>query len=394
MAPLGSAKAPLNTNAASDSAKDEKPSLATDGQGNWVCAWSSAGAAGFGSDQDIMVAHSTNNGTTWSAPAPLNTNAAGDVGSDGSPRLLTDGQGRWISTWLTTNYGGDWDIAYAISTDLGVTWNPPTPVNTNAYSDSPSIDDGSNSIAFDTDKKGRWITAWSSNNTLGGTIGPNYNIFYAIADFPSPIFMLSKPNGSEVLEGGTDIQIDWSASPALDGSSLRFELWNGQSKVADFGSQWVQAENHPATIYLPLMPEGSNYKIRAISVSYPMIWDESDRPFTIMGTPIAVRQPNGGEVWTPRSRQYIHWETNKRIAGTSVHLELWGEGKKVADLGDSWNENGNLNAAIWVSDVPTGYRYKIRAISVWNPSYWDESDQYFMILNRSAVDAEAWPLFQ
>ena len=177
----------LNTNAASDSGQDDTPSLVADASGNWVCSWNSTDSLGgtIGTDQDILVSRSSNNGATWSAPAALNINATRDISDDMCPKMVTNGQGIWVTVWMTKLWGGDWDIAYSLSGDLGSTWSTPEPVNTNAAADS-SVDSGSAlSLSLATDKHGRWIAAWASNYPLGDT-GSDYDILFARANITSP----------------------------------------------------------------------------------------------------------------------------------------------------------------------------------------------------------------
>ena len=91
----------LNTNAADDAGHDTLPQLTTDGQGTWVAVWESDDALDgtIGTDADILFARSEDDGVTWSAPAPLNTDAAGDSENDASPQLTTDEQGNWVAVW-------------------------------------------------------------------------------------------------------------------------------------------------------------------------------------------------------------------------------------------------------------------------------------------------------
>ena len=58
--------AALNSNASTDSGDDIEPRVTTDGSGNWLAVWESADTLGatVGSDDDIFVAVSTNNGAT------------------------------------------------------------------------------------------------------------------------------------------------------------------------------------------------------------------------------------------------------------------------------------------------------------------------------------------
>ncbi len=173
--------APLNTNASTDFGADVRPRLATDGQGNWVAVWESdENLAGSGTDYDILFARSTNNGAAWTAPAPLNTNAATDTGGDFRARAATDAQGVWLAVWDSTDnligtIGVDSDILVAISTDDGATWSAPAPLNSNAGTDSGA--DEAPDVA--TDGQGNWLVAWASDDSLGGTIETDIDILVA-----------------------------------------------------------------------------------------------------------------------------------------------------------------------------------------------------------------------
>jgi hypothetical protein len=180
-----SAVATLNTNAATDSGTDWYPDIATDGQGRWVAVWESLDTLGdtIDDDNDILVSRSENGGATWTAPAALNTNAAGDAGDDLRPQATTDRQGNWIAVWESTNElspstGGDDDIHFARSTDLGASWTDPAALNSNAATDS-----GDDTIAqLTTDGHGHWIAHWQSLETFGGTLGADHDILYALSE--------------------------------------------------------------------------------------------------------------------------------------------------------------------------------------------------------------------
>ena len=63
--------------------------------------WQSDDSLGgtIGTDWDILVSRSTDAGGTWTAPAPLNTNAASDSGTTVDPQVTTDGAGNWVAVW-------------------------------------------------------------------------------------------------------------------------------------------------------------------------------------------------------------------------------------------------------------------------------------------------------
>ena len=97
-----------------------------DESGRWVAVWDSLDALDgtIGADSDILVARSTDNGATWTQPAPLNTNAASDSSGDINPDVATDGAGNWLAVWRLLG-GTNVDILVARSTDGGATWTPP-----------------------------------------------------------------------------------------------------------------------------------------------------------------------------------------------------------------------------------------------------------------------------
>jgi Neuraminidase (sialidase) len=157
--------APLNSNATSDENSDWTPRLASDGRGNWVAVWSSADSLGdtIGVDRDILVSRSTDNGTSWSTARALNRNAAGDAREDAAPSIASDGTGNWLVIWqawggLSYRDGSDADIAVAYSMDDGASWTDPVHINEHAMSDD--VDDILPSLA--TDGAGHWVATWQS----------------------------------------------------------------------------------------------------------------------------------------------------------------------------------------------------------------------------------------
>jgi hypothetical protein len=176
------APAALNTNAATDSRHDFVVQVTTDGAGNWVAVWDSQDSLGdtIGLEHDILVSRSTNAGVTWTAPVPLNTNAATDSGGDHTPQLTTDGAGNWVAVWdsydsLEGTIGTDGDILVARSPNAGTTWTAPAALNTNAGSDT-----GRDLYAqVTTDGQGTWVSVWQSRDSLGGTIGTDSDILVA-----------------------------------------------------------------------------------------------------------------------------------------------------------------------------------------------------------------------
>ena len=173
--------AALNTNAGTDSGYDRYPQVTTDGAGNWLAVWhSNENLNGAGTDADILVSRSTDNGVIWSAPSALNANATSDSGNDEHPQVTADGGGNWVAVWHSnenlSGAGTDADIVTARSTDNGATWTTPVALNTNAVSDSgydryPQLT---------SDGAGIWLAVWQSNEDLAGS-GTDGDILVALS---------------------------------------------------------------------------------------------------------------------------------------------------------------------------------------------------------------------
>lgn len=178
------APVPLHQFAASDSATDIEPYVATDRDGTWIAVWRSSESFGgvLGNDYDILASRSIDNGATWTAPLPVNSFAATDNSTEFHPQLVNDGAGLWVAMYPSSNtlsgtIGFDLDVLVSRSTDNGASWSPAMVLNTNATTDS-STDEYPKLI---TDGNANWIAVWRSNDTLGGTIGSDYDILFARA---------------------------------------------------------------------------------------------------------------------------------------------------------------------------------------------------------------------
>jgi hypothetical protein len=250
-------RAPLNTNAVTDEGRDETPQVATDRARNWIAVWMSLDSLGgtIGTDWDILVARSTDNGETWTDPEPLNTNAATDSGDDSSPQVTTDGAGHWVAVWdsygdLGGTIGTDRDILVARSADNGQTWTDAGPLNTNAATDSG--DDASPQVT--TDGAGRWIAVWQSYDSLNGTIGTDSDILRARSLDGGATWNSPRPMNSANTDGNigdlhpqitTDGAGNWIAVwQSIDGHTSQGDDWNilvTRRSFAD-GIPWTDPE--------------------------------------------------------------------------------------------------------------------------------------------------------
>ncbi|UCE58556.1 MAG: right-handed parallel beta-helix repeat-containing protein, partial [Phycisphaerales bacterium] len=230
---------PLNTNAASDSGDDSTPQLTTDGQGNWLAVWWSYDDLGgtIGTDPDILFSVSTDNGASWTPPMPLNTNAASDSGDDSTPQLTTDGQGNWLAVWESTGdlggtIGTDPDILFSVSTDDGTSWTAPGPLNTNAACDSG--DDGRPQLT--TDGQGNWRAVWWSQDDLGGTIGTDADILFSASTDSGASWTAPAPLNTNAA---SDIGHDYRPQLTTDGQgNWRAVWWSDEDLGGAIGTDW------------------------------------------------------------------------------------------------------------------------------------------------------------
>jgi predicted neuraminidase len=225
--------APLNSNAGTDTGQDYTPQLTTDGVGNWVAVWASSDSLGgtIGADRDILVARSTDAGGTWTVAAPLNGNAGSDFGNDVSPQVTTDGMGNWVALWVSDDslggtIGDDSDVLVSRSTDAGVTWSVPEPLNTNAATDSG--DDHSPQVT--TDGAGNWVAVWHSNDSLEGTIGTDADVLVSRSTnagltWTAPVALNTG--------AASDSEYDWDPQATTDGVGNWVAVWESNNSLGE-----------------------------------------------------------------------------------------------------------------------------------------------------------------
>ncbi len=139
--------------------------ISHDGVGAWAMAFAAARyrTATYGYDGDVFVSRSTNAGLTWSEPAPLATYAPTDASRELAPTIATNGDGRWVAAWTSHRPLGngdtaDPDVVTAMSTDGGATWSAPVPARAKLVGELTL--DGSPLLAVDAN--GVWMSAWQS----------------------------------------------------------------------------------------------------------------------------------------------------------------------------------------------------------------------------------------
>ncbi len=307
---------PLAERFASDRSEDRQPSIATDGRGSWIVAWTSTDDLGGKSrkDRDIHFAVSTDNALTWSAPRALNSNAAIDWGDDEAADVASDHKGRWVVVWqsadsLGNTKGGDRDILFATSTDSGTNWSSPGVVDAAARSDA----------AFDTsprvaaDQTGTWLVTWSSGSASEET-----------GEFQRGVLVARSEDGTSTWSPATslsgaseDDRPDWGPRLAGDGRGRWICAWAssddlgktvGQdrdvlfSRSTDGGRSWSPR----ATLNREAAEDSGDDETPEIAVdsggNWVVVWTSWDRRGAARGADadllMAMSRDNGA-TWTP-----------------------------------------------------------------------------------------------
>jgi len=307
---------PLNSNAATDSGDDFFMRFADDGAGNWVAVWESDDTLGttIGVDSDVLVSMSADNGVTWSTPAALNSNAVTDSGGDFEPHVATDGSGIWVAVWtslddLGTTIGTDDDILFSRSLDNGATWSAVAPLNTNATTDA-----GADQVPLVVSAGGgNWVTFWQSTDTLGTTIGIDGDILFSRSidsgvTWSAPAAL----NTNATTDAGDDFFVDvttdgganwvavWESDENLGGlAGLDVDVFVSTS--GDFGVSWsgpVVLNTNAAT------DSGNDFRPTVTTDqggNWVSVWHSQENLIGLIGTDrdiLTARSTNNGTSWT------------------------------------------------------------------------------------------------
>lgn len=396
-----SAPAALNTNAATDSNTDQSPAIACDKNGHWTVVWLTYDSLGgtIGNDGDILVARSTNNGTTWTAPAALNTNAASDSAADAFPCIASNGAGTWVAAWQISNLSGgglgsDSDVLSARSTDNGATWSDPVPVNDNAASD----DTDEFNVSLAGDSTGMWSivctryeqtvplqinvcytvsgddgVSWGSTNylTTDGSDGTS-NDFARIAAGPDGTWMVvweawrgmanTLGKDSDILVSlSSDSGMSWAPPSALKTNAPKDDGNDWSPCIASDGLEhWVAVWSSKDTLGDTI---GKDADIFVSSTEYPQ--------------PVRILKPNGGEAYTRGVTKKMTW-TSLLPPSEPVRIELWRNGAFVHRVDKSTPNDGRYNLTFPPQAEPGG-GYTMRVILNNFPDAFDDSDAPFKV---------------
>ena len=135
----------------------------------------------LGSDRDVLFSRSTDAGLTWSAPTAIDfATASTDTGDELNPDLATDGTGSWTVVWETDEdlggtVGTDWDLVVSRSVDEGLNWSAGVVLNSEAETDL-----GGNYFPRIASQPGGSATvSWHSDDNTNNAVGTDWDVFFA-----------------------------------------------------------------------------------------------------------------------------------------------------------------------------------------------------------------------
>jgi hypothetical protein len=125
-------RAPLHGEAVALNARQAVPALSGDGDGKWIFSWTASAVDDGAMVTEVFHSRSEDDGTTWSAPAFFHPLAEVDEFQEAATAMVAVGAGAWIAAWnrldLDAGAGGDESSIYlSRSLDHGASWSEPAP---------------------------------------------------------------------------------------------------------------------------------------------------------------------------------------------------------------------------------------------------------------------------
>src|SRR5262249_515944 len=143
---------------------------------------------------------------------------------------------------------------------------------------------------------------------------------------PPASVTVTSPNGGEAWAAGTVHPVTWTYTGAP--GNVKIELLKSgvlSATISSSNSVGSAGSGSFSWLISSATALGDDYRVSVTRLRSPAATDTSDADFRINHTGIAVKTPNGGEIWRPGTTQTIRWLWNGSI-GTLVKIELFKSG--------------------------------------------------------------------
>ena len=339
-----SAPSPVNNNAASDTYNDTKPQIATDGSGNWIVVWES----GLAIPDKTMYSRSTDNGHSWSAPSQLSSSLPGGYTGGALPEIVSDGNGLWLATWSSRDVEDD--IMISRSTNAGASWSTATVLNGN--SGSSTVWDQGASLA--PDGNGNWVAAWEMADTSQGS---DSQVLVARSSnnglsWSAPVTMTSLNH----LDGGPTVAtnragawvLTWASREPFGAPDQDYEIVFSRS--FDNGATWTARAPLNSNWMTDYPGDDSDPEIVTDGKgTWRVVWTASEAYNPGGWDVLIATSTNNGTTWTSSPQalnsspgtNYHQWSPRTATDGSGTWLSVW------TDF--SWNPPDDQD--IWYTGV-------------------------------------------
>ncbi len=214
---------------------DDTVTLDVNAVGNWLVAAQL--------NQDIAVMQATDPAGPWT---PLTVRAAEGGASESKPAVTIDDAGKTLVSYQvlspSTLYPSDSDIKAIYSTNAGTSWTAPALVNSYGTSDLPTLHDGDVTITFG--ENGRALATWRVG-IAGSMVARSFDYGHtwsAAIAIPAVAGLVPDTGGARASRDSLGF---WEGRPFLgyrgDGewySVFRYDLGKMFTKSSDHGNTW------------------------------------------------------------------------------------------------------------------------------------------------------------
>jgi len=183
------------------------------------------------------------------------------------------------------------------------------------------------------------------------------------------------PNGGEKLERGRTFSVTWNDHLT---ENVKIELLKGNDVFSSIAASAPSSGAFDWTIPADIAP-GSDYRVKITSVSDANTSDLSDSNFTIQEkSTLNLTSPIGGEIIEKGKAASITWNTN--VTG-NLKIELYKDKMPETTLVSGIAAAAGTWGWTVPATIPGGYTYTMRITSLANSIVFDESKNYFTIVN-------------
>ncbi|HDS30882.1 MAG TPA: hypothetical protein ENN67_07570, partial [Firmicutes bacterium] len=204
------------------------------------------------------------------------------------------------------------------------------------------------------------------------------DVYFTFTEMEQPEITVVTPNGGEMWQIGSDEYIQWKWTGNIPYVNI---YYSKDDFVADVNTIASDVANTGEYLWENIPADPSNtVKVRIAWSANESVFDDSDDYFSIMSEVPPMLQlliPNGGEIWEVGSTQEITWESHNLPGPVNL---LYSKDSFNSDFHLIEVEFPNTGSYFWegIPDDPST-TVKVRVISVDDPSYMDDSDDFFTI---------------